>query len=984
MELPGQMTETNSKIRNIITDKPEFLLDTPLDNFFNKIDNDLLQKIATFSIDKSFQGNLYEYLGYKDNQSFSQYLISIFQELHKLIKDRQDYLINTNNNLLPISLHDMKYMDQLSALLIIHSIDANITSKLCIPTELRRLKSFKKDDKAFIVPRDLVPNFTILKQILNFLYDILTTNDSNDYLRSIIVKGPIYTNLYLGFLQLHIAYPQDNDISMKLNVVEDCQDTYSLFTLYTLLTQCIELSDGKAFILNQLTTLPIRRNTDGLISLIDCILGVREDEQIDNEKLQRVNKIILSKPKNIPNKLYLTKLFDQIYDGMTYVNRPVLINCLNGIITEFFYKNKKIIRDFLFKKIYEVLFNIPTQDHSMKELNDMFNVLISLSKNISTDLIVDLTVGLDDKQFYLNIWIYCLFLLRNQKVDPLIANSLKKENNSPYYEVILSLLQTFIIVTEDYSILNDISLNLLNFDHEDWEYKIDLETQLPYISKKTAKDTNTDNIIDSLTKPKEDKMETMSKLFKDMDLAVDLFMNLLNLINNAEEVTKIFLAILSRWIQNTSTSPNNSIDSEDMSKNLLIIIDLKILQKMNQDFKADLVKNKRDVLIMIAKLLDFVNVKGGLEEEEESEDKVEDADSDDEDDEDVETPSTALQIIIELLQLILSEPFHSNNNSNTETKELLLDINSKLGSQTNQLIAITDIKMKIEKYVTQESVVTNSVDESGIDQEILNRALINLSDNLAPIRVHGLTELRQLIVKKSPVISIARVIQVHLTNLKNPDPFVYLNAIKGLVMLTEIEPKETLPILIDFYNNGDKRNKVDDILRVGEVMVNYIQRENKLFEGEIANKIIDICLNKVREHGKLDNRLRMSAMSILGVCFQVNALGIKSRIREILDCVFGILMMETGEMNKKVDNSINPTTSFVMRRSAVHLIHDLLYNGDMSLFPPEYNLAKIKVLLEYTKSHDDDYLVCEQITQVLDILEDFHVSDPVQQLTELD
>lgn len=983
------MSGDTSKIRNIITDKPEFLLDTPLDNFFNKIDNDLLQKVATYSNDKSFTGTLYEYLGYKDNQSFSQDLISIFQELHTLVKERQNELIKSNNNLLPISLHDMKYMDQLTSLLIIHCIDANVTLKLCIPTELRRLKSFKKDDKAFIVPRDLVPNFTLLKRILNFLYDILTTSDSNDYLRSVIIKGPIYTNLYLGFLQLHIAYPQDDEFSKKLNIVEDCQDTYSLFTLYTLLTQCIELADGKAFILDKLTTLPIRRNNDGLISLVDFILGVREDEQIDNEKLQRVNRIILAKPKNIPNKLYLTELFSQIYDGMTYVNRPVLINCLNGIITDFFYKNKKIIRDFLFKRIYEVLFNIPTKDHSMKELNDMFNVLISLSKNISTDLIADLTVGLDNKQFYLNIWIYCLFLLRNQKVDPLIANSLKKENNSPYYEVILSLLQTFIIVTENYSILNDISLNLLNFDHEDWEYRIDLETQLPYISKKTGENKQNDNIIDSLTKPKEDKMETMSKLFKDMDLAVDLFINLLNLINNAEVVTKIFLSILSRWIQNTSTSPNNSIEGEDMSKNLLIIIDLKILQKMNQDFKTDLVKNKRDVLVMIAKLLDFVNVKGGLEEQEyEEEGHVDDADSDDEDDEAVETPSTALQIIIELLQLILSEPSQSdtsnNNTSNTETNELLVSINNKLGTQKNQSIAITDIKMKIDKYVTNESVVTTSADDSGMDQEILNRALINLSDNLAPIRVHGLTELRQLIAKKSPVISIARVIQVHLTNLKNSDPFVYLNAIKGLVMLTEIEPKETLPNLLDFYNNSDKRNKVDDTLRVGEVIVNYIQRENKLFEGEIANKIIDICLNKVREHGKLDNRLRMSAMSILGVCIQVNALGIKARIREILDCVFGILTMETGDMSKKADNKINPTTSFVMRRSAVHLIHDLLYNGDMSLFPPEYNVDKIKILLEYTKSHDDDYLVCEQITQVLDILEDFHVSDPVQQLTELD
>ncbi|CAL9733014.1 RNA polymerase II assembly factor Rtp1p [Monosporozyma unispora] len=981
------MADKAFKSRSILTDKPEFLLGTPLDKFFVKVDTELLQKVATFSDDTSFKGTLYEYLGYKDNQSFIQYLIFLFQELHVLIKQKQDDLLKENNNLLPISLHDMRYMDQLSALLIVHGIDANINPKLRILVELRRLNSFKRDDKTFIIPKDHVPNFNALKNVLKFLYEVITTEETNDYLKSIIVKGPIFTNLYLGFLQLHITYPLENEFFERLNIVEDCQDTYSLFTLYTFLTQCIELTDGKLYILDKLTTLPIRRDTDGLISLIDFILGVREDEQIDNEKLQRVNKIILSKPKNISNKLYLTKIFNQIYDGMSYVNRPVLINCLNGIVTEFFYKNKKIVRDFLFKRIYEVLFNAPTEDHDVKELNDMFNVLISLSKNISTDLIVDLTTGLDEKGFFLNIWIYCLFLLRNQKVDPLIANALKKENNSPYHEVILSLLQTFIIITENYSILDEISLNLLNFNHELWEYRIDLETQLPYIAKKTDDDKRHDNIIDSLTKQKEDKMETMSKLFSDMDLAVDLFMNLLNLINNAEVITTIFLSILSRWIQNTSTSEQTIIDGEDMSKNLLIIIDLKILQKMNQDFKTDLVKNKKDVLVMIAKLLDFVNVKGTLEEEDEDVDDTtttkEEVDSDDEDnevDETSEIPSTALQIIIELLQLILSEPLQSNND---EINQLLIDINKKLGQQPNQPSIIADIKNKITKYVFNENVFrkdNNNDEKSDIsnDQETLNRALINLSDNLAPIRVHGLTELRQLIMKQTKIISIERVIQIHLTNLKNSDPFVYLSAIKGLVSLTETSPRETLSVLLDFYNNDKKRNKVDDILRIGEVIVNYIQRENKLFQGEIANKIIDICLGKIREHDKLDNRLRMSAMSILGVCLQVNALGVKPRIREMLDCVFGILVMESGKNNNK------PTTSFVMRRSAVHLVHDLLYNADMSLFPPEYNLTKIKTLLEYTKSQDDDYLVCEQITQLLDILNDFHVSDPVSKLTELD
>ena len=1028
------MNKGKSNLRNIITEKPEFVLDTPLDNFFVELDKELITKLSIFANDKSLSENtLYKYLGFSDNSSFVKYLLSTFERLHHLIIQRQNDLIKDENNLLPISLHDMKYMDQLSTLLIVHGIDANLTPKLRIPLELRRLNSFKNNDKTLVIPRGHTPDFNVLSNVLMFLYRVITYTSSNskkdscsikgesesdgptanvdNYLRSVIIKGPLYTNLYLGFLQLHLLYPEDSEYLIKLNKVEDCQDTYSLFTMYTFLTQCVQLTEGKSFILDKLTTLPIRRETNGLITLVDFVLGVREDEEMDNEKFQRVNKIVLSKPKNISNKTYLTKIFGQIYDGMTYVNRPILITCLNGIITEFFYKNRKIVRDFLFKRIYEVLFNYPVQDRSMKELNDTFNVLISLSKNVSTDLIVDLTTGFDQGGFYLNIWIYCLFLLKYQKVDPLVANNFKKENNSPYYEVILSLLQTFIIVTNNYSILEKINLNLLNFDHEKWSYCIDLETQLPYIKMKNNElDEQDSKIMQKLTKATENQTETVSQLFKDMDLAIELYMKLLHLVNNPEIITRIFLSILSRWVQYTSTTKdfyitinndknkNENVNSlgtyDNFSKNLLIIIDLKILQKTSEDFKTDLVTNKKDILLMILKLLDFINVEGTLGEDTKTQPTNSDErDSDDEEeDEETEsnleiknTPSTALQIIAELLQLIISDLSQNNSNGDNEFTTLLTKIKKKLDSQTNnQLKSISDIRDKITKYVSKNKSSSSSIikesDQLKNDKEILNRALTNLSDNLAPIRVHGLTELRQLIKDKTTSISIDRVIQIHLQNLKNLDPFVYLNSIRGLVELIEISPMETLPAILNFYSNESQRNKVDEILRAGEVIVNYIQRENKLFQGENANKIIDMCLNKIRQHDKLDNRLRMSAMSILGVCLQVNALGIKSRIREILDCVFGVLTIETSQNSR----NNKPSTSFVMRRSAVHLIHDLLYNADLTLFPKEYNLTRIKTLLEYTKNNDDDYLVCEQINKLLDILEEFQVSDVVTQLSELD
>lgn len=198
------------------------------------------------------------------------------------------------------------------------------------------------------------------------------------------------------------------------------------------------------------------------------------------------------------------------------------------------------------------------------------------------------------------------------------------------------------------------------------------------------------------------------------------------------------------------------------------------------------------------------------------------------------------------------------------------------------------------------------------------------------------------------------------------DPFIYLNVIKGLTTLCELEPETILPLLAEFYANKKKKNRLDDVLKVGEVFINYIQRQNELFQGKLAYLIIDTCLSIVRPNDSkpLDNRWRMSSMSILGMCLQINARGVSDRIRDMLDCVFGILQLEQPQNHLK-----DKDDSFLMRRSAVHLIHDLLYSTGFDLLPFEYNYDKLKTLLSYVRDQDEDYMVCEQIDKLLTVLD---------------
>ncbi|CCF56148.1 hypothetical protein KAFR_0A07140 [Kazachstania africana CBS 2517] len=962
------MVQSN-EVKRLLKKAPSFVKDTPLDRFFERLDGEFFSKITHFQKLDNYNVTLYEYLGLEDNKQFVIKLCSYIDELHKLVLKNQDIIREKSSDLLPISLHDLQYVDGLLNLIIVHGFDANIQDTIRIPLEGKNLANFKNTDRKYVIPPNHERNTQTLSMVTCLFYDQLVQSkkiNSSDYFRSILLKGSMYTNTYIGLLALFIESHSDTDRE-RLEKLESIQETYTLFSIYTLLTQTITLKEAKDYILEKLTTLTIRRESDGLLSLVDFILGVREDEQVDPEKINRVHQIIMSRPSSIPNQVYLSKLFNQIYDCLTYVNRPLLINVLNGMVTAFFLRNKKIVKDFLFRRIYETLFNVPLKNHSCKSLNDNINILISLSKNSSIEVICELVAGLDEQQFCLNLWIYSLFLKKEQKIDPLYANKLKKDNGTPYFEVVLSLLKTFIVLTEKYDILKYLSSNLLNYDHEEWEYRIELETQLPYIAIKEGSDIDV-----RFEENQANKLAQISGMFKDIDISVNLFVNLLHLLNKEDTVRTMFLFLLRRWTDSRLEKETPTVKNVTTSNNIFLIIDLKLLESLNKEFKSDIIKRPSDILGLLHELIPFVTQKDG-----DGQLQSDDEDSDDEDaDVDATEDIVPVHFLIDLLNAVLEG---CSDKDLLQEKKVLTSISGRLLNHSTEFESFKEVGQKIDKILRNEdSFHSDKVDNhaESINQDILDKALVDLSDPLAPIKASGLRELRTLVEKKSSVISLDRVVILHLEYLKHPDPYIYLNSIKGLTALCEINGKTVLSKLIEVYGDT-KKNKLDTILRVGEVFISYIQIENELFQGTNANLIIDACIEKIRQKGKLDNRLRMSAMSILGVCLQVNAKGIESRITEMLDCVFGILQLETSTSSGSSSSSSSGDRddSFIMRRSAIHLIHDLMYNSGLSLLPKEYNKEKLDNLLAYAREKESDYLVCEQIDEVLEILQDLEIRE---------
>lgn len=990
--------ENKKSVKDILKNGPEFVNDTALDRFFEQINNDLFKPLIELQKQEENKIAVHKYLNFENNCQFVNGLLDYLDTLHVLVLDNQIKTTEDGSELLPISLHDMRYVDSLINLILIHGIDANMPIDMRIPMDAKRLTQFKEDDKRYEISKDHRIDPRTLKLVIDRTCKILINTNNNqqndDYLRSIIIKGPAFGNIFLGTMSLLLL--GDNHYQDKVDKLEGIQETYKLFSMYTLLNETVQNKMVKGKVIEKLSTLVIRREDDGLLSLIDFILGVRENEDIDEEKMNRINQIILSRPSSsISNKQYLEKLFDQIYDALTYTNRPIVVTCVNNIIRAFSARNKRIVGDFLFKRIYEILLNRPMQNHSVKELNDMINVLISLSKNPDSEVIHDLVSVVDKNIFFITLWTYALFLKKSQKIDPLVANNVRKDNIGPYYEVIFSLIKSLLFILEDYEILEYLSSNLLTSGHEGWEYKIDFESQLPYISVIDEKmENDLFNITNTSASSPGDNMNKMSILFQDMDVSIDLFMEFLKLLDNEEYIKDLFLGTLKRWVkqtinENESRDKKQSLVSsseESQNKNLRILSDLKLLEKMNENFKSGLVRSVTDILQVINDLLEmYLNDQKETKDEDSDEDSddEDDADTDDEDDESNEEENVnmnSLDFILELFKMIIDQ---TPSGVLIKNKPLLLQISDKLQKTETKaaLTSVTSLNLILQKIETDSTNDPTYIDNDNDEHDRLDKALRNVADALIPIKVHGLMELRKFIESGSTIIATDRVIKLHLQYLKNPDPFIYLSVIKGLSSLCQYQPDTTLVILVDFYRDIRLRNKLDDILKVGEVFINYIQTENELFQGTYADMIIDICLEKIQKHSKIDNRLRMSAMSILGVTLQVNAKGVSSRISEMLDCVFGILQLEQPTTDN--GTSVKDDT-FIMRRSAVRLVYDLFYDFDSTFLPEKYSVKRIIRLLEYVKQKDNDYLVCEQIDQVIKTINDIIPESKLMELSLTD
>lgn len=930
--------------------KPQFKGTTPLDLLFQDLeflqDVNLNEESLQYLLEKLLKVPKLEQLS--DNDRRYEVVKALFENLQKIselsLKTNTDHV---HKDLISISLHDMKILSKIVNLIIILGVyPATSAFGIGIAIEKRRMGLQGKANKSLKVKSLQInssPNgkkdYSFILRLLEMVYDQFTSVFSlHSDVRSLLLKGTGYSDYLVTTLALTTVPDFDPQVRSRylssLRDVTSIPSTFELYQIYSLLISSPCPPTFKSFVLLQLLSLPYAAvNGDGVLSLIEFVLGLREEEEISMAKLDQVSEILLLKPKHISTKDYFTNIGSQCFNLLVNINRPVINSAVTHFMNRLWLKNARVLEDFFFARI-RIYFSPSLETDGLvlvseAQLNNAINVLLSISKlGISKDALYSLI-----SPIWLEFWCYYVFC------------KLHKRPCNVFEDILISFLES---LSDDgdyaYILLETTAKNLLYDNLRKHQYRTG-PNQLVEIAR-------TDEVLN--IEPSEKKiLEFMNSLGE----RVEFFAKILKRINFSL-TQKLFMALLSKWASKGAQT------LEGNENPFIRLIDLKILEKIAVDFKDKLGETPYASLKLLYSILSgketLVTIKGETHDE---------VDSDDEDDmipmESKNSGDSGLKsqgelyyVALELLTTILQEM--SNKQIDDKTIDLLKKLRTNLESSESKPSSLAIITL-ISKLLEGERLEFDGVDDQ---RQKLNKALADINDSLVPVRAQGLSILKELIEQESKVISIDFVVKTHISQLGDSDPFIYLNAIKGLESLLNTHNEAVLKNLLKAYSGHDKEfSTIDDRLKLGEALGRYVQKQGLAFGGSSAQYLVKALLEMVRVPSSgqpIDDRLRMSAMSLLGTCFKTNVLGVVSEIREALDCALGILQLELTE-----DKAI-------MRRSALVLIHDLLMGTSMTAnvpFPTEFQ-ERVFNTVSNVKDNDEDILTKEQAASVLQTIED--------------
>lgn len=947
--MSGKKEEIVDQIKNSLGHKPKFYSEkSSLDVYFN----DLYDTVDALE------------LHYKDqpiNQDYTDNEILLVVD--SMIKTISAEEINAkDSSTFMLSLNDMKLIDRFTKFITLQVIYR------LLPNNIRPQQYLLNDSKDSIygvfnsIPRE--NNHKLLAHALSQLVKLFTKNDENFEISESFQKCIKLTNFYhdLIIACLYLigeGIETENFEKCVLILENNIDDTYELYANYSIWINYLKNNTKTQLLLSKQLSNLIVTKRDGLKSLIQFILQSKDSEEIDLSKIAHLNELILKKPSTCKtNKQYFYLLFNQMFELLEIEESSVVIVGLMNILSTIYNKNIKIIADFFYSRLHDDYIFCTTAKRneaviSTSNLIKKMNVFITLTRQNDNNFVQSMLEYKNEYDFMFVLYRYANFIYVNYKRNKLDQSII----NEAYVNSLISTLKFYLLCSNGkWYLLNYLIVNY-DFDLQSdifGKLQVTPNSKLPQLSfmAELKSTTGKENNVTS-------QIQNLQNFIKTQDVQNELILKVLESISkNTDIINNVFVTILRRWCESYSGT------SEDTDV-FLQLNDLKIMNSMigTDDFKDAIASNPQDILILIIDLLKLPNYFHTLEMSDDE------SDSDDEDgEESTESNQNVFNMLLKLISYIIS----GGSSFNKQNKESLKEISSILGQKYTKSKEAVSLISKIIRLLDENTDEKENIEDSveTADKKMLKQALENLNDPLPPIKAQGLYELRELLLKDSNVVDYGVVLELHLNEMKNEEPFVYLNSIRGLVILCSHD--KSLEYIMRLYDEYGKKTSILNIsfeeeLRLGEVLSQAFQNKKYLLnKDEPLHKMFHIVIEKINAQNskEIDNRVRMSAMSILGILLQVNMdVLTESELIDCFSCIKGILTFEFDEK----DDSFK-----ILRRASIYLLNDMIYNSGLDRFVISFEeYESLVALLKYNRDvKETDDVSIDMINKLLSIIED--------------
>lgn len=511
----------------------------------------------------------------------------------------------------------------------------------------------------------------------------------------------------------------------------------------------------------------------------------------------------------------------------------------------------------------------------------------------------------------------------------------------------------------------------------------------------------------------------------DIEPKVESLIELIKSVCSADDVSSIFTELFGRWFSANAKKTDAVLltkvgEAKEDPVNQLIQV--KMLQRMMDTFPSQLAAGSDSILRMVEPIL-----KQGADEG---------------DDETVPVALSLLNIVVTAPNFLKARTDKSLVLSIESSLGRLG--NADLGSASataRNLALLLKYRDELDDPSERPSAPTSRQIE---DRKTYDLALsyITQADSPPPVRAEGLNLLQSLIVENSSILDIPATLVLMSSLLQDDDDYINLRLIKMYTQLANRHPKTVTKDLVEHFVDADEKASVDMRLRFGEALLQVIERLGEMFTGDTARQVAEALLatagrrgyrpkteqkqqreKKLRlmkqkraekewggevpdlgsdeeeteedrankeilaqiisgwdsKKGSEDIRIRGSALSILAVGIETNLAGVgPTLVSASVDLSVNVLTVESG-----MEAGILRRSAVLVILAFVRALNKAKENGRRLGFGlTDESQEDIKRVLSYVASTDNDGLVKQHASDVVESLDNWRLGSLVSQVQE--